>query len=54
VKIEIQLGTDPQADVKSKRLGISVEEYASQHFLARIKIKKRSGKNDQFLLKTCS
>jgi len=50
LKAEIQLGADPQAEARSKRKLITVQEYATQHFIPWIKVRKRSWKNDRSLL----
>jgi integrase len=50
LKAEIQLGADPQAEARSKRNVITVQEYATQHFIPWIKVRKRSWKNDRSLL----
>jgi integrase len=51
LKAEIQLGADPRAEAQNRRKVITVEEYAIQHFIPWIKVRKRSWKNDESLLR---
>ncbi len=43
-------GGDPQSELMKKRRMLTVEEYATQHFLPWIKVRKRSWRNDKSIL----